>query len=217
MANPWQHIHDGPAARVPDFRHERALLDAGVRFVAGVDEVGRGPLAGPVAAAAVILDAHSIPHGLDDSKRLGGAMRESLFELVMAQAVAVGVALVPPAVIDRINIREASLLAMRRAVSALAIPPDVVLVDGADVPPHLRCTAHAIIGGDGISLSIAAASVVAKVMRDRLMIRLGSTHPVYAFEIHKGYGTARHLAAIRTHGGGEHHRRSFSPFKNGTP
>lgn len=217
MANPWQNIHSGPAGRAPDFRHEQLLLGAGARFVAGVDEVGRGPLAGPVAAAAVILDPRSIPAGLDDSKRLGEAMRESLFELVMAQAVAVGVALVPPALIDRINIREASLLAMRRAISALAIPPDAVLIDVRDVPPHLRCPAHALIGGDGISLSIAAASVVAKVMRDRLMVRLGSNHPVYAFEIHKGYGTPRHLAAIRAHGGIEHHRRSFSPFRNGTP
>ncbi len=197
--------------KLPDFKRERGLMLAGARRIAGVDEAGRGPLAGPVAAAAVILDPHALPAGLDDSKKLSAERREELFDAIMETA-SVGVALVPPAVIDRINIRQASLLAMRRAISALAAPPDYVLIDGRDVPEKLSAPAEAIIGGDALCLSIAAASIVAKVMRDRLMIRLGEAFPLYAFGSHKGYGTQRHRAAIMAHGASRHHRMSFAPL-----
>ncbi len=200
----------------PSYEREAALIRGGRGRVAGVDEAGRGPLAGPVAAAAVILDAGRIPPGLDDSKRLTEAAREALFDRIMAQAVAVGVALVPAATIDRINIRQATLLAMRRAVAALAVRPDHVLIDGNDIPDALPCPAEFVIGGDGLCASIAAASIVAKVTRDRLMRRLGAACPAYAFEVHKGYGTAVHRAAIAKHGPLPCHRRSFAPFKNGT-
>jgi ribonuclease HII len=185
-------------------------------LVAGVDEAGRGPLAGPVAAAAVILDAARIPAGIADSKTLNEEEREAAFAAIMAEAAAVSFALLPPADIDRRNIRMASLEAMRRAVAALSLRPTLVLVDGRDIPPGLPCPARAIIGGDGSEPAIGAASIVAKVMRDRLMSRLGMELPAYGFAVHKGYGTAKHRQAIADFGGTAHHRRSFAPFKNGT-
>jgi ribonuclease HII len=185
-------------------------------FVAGVDEAGRGPLAGPVAAAAVILDPAHVPAGIADSKTLSEAEREAAFAAILAGAVAVSFSLLPPAEIDRLNIRMASLEAMRRAVAALSVEPTLVLVDGRDIPPGLACPARAIIGGDGSEPAIGAASIVAKVMRDRLMARLGGELPAYGFAAHKGYGTAGHRQAIAAHGGTPHHRRSFTPFKNGT-
>ena len=194
---------------------ERRCYQQGFRAVAGVDEVGRGPLAGPVTAAAVILDpAHAI-HGLDDSKKLKAPQREALFAEILAESQ-VAVAFVPVTVIDRINIRQASLLAMRRAVEALNIQPDFALIDGRDVPPGLPCPAEAIIGGDGKSASIAAASIVAKVLRDRLMTRAALAYPGYGFEKHAGYGTPLHKAGIARLGPCRLHRLSFAPFKNGT-
>ncbi len=184
--------------------------------IAGVDEAGRGPLAGPVAAAAVILYPWRLPAGLGDSKALSEAQREIAFAEILEKAVAVSFALLPPVDIDRLNIRGATLEAMRRAVAGLAVPPDRVIVDGRDVPPGLPCPGRAIIGGDALEPAISAASIVAKVMRDRLMVRLGWECPAYGFEIHKGYGTVKHRAAIADHGGLGHHRRSFAPFKNGT-
>ncbi len=201
----------------PTYEREAMHRASGRLVVAGVDEAGRGPLAGPVAAAAVILDMGRIPPGLDDSKRLSELEREELFGLIMGEAVAVGVALVPAATIDRINIRQATLLAMRRAVAALSVRPDQVLIDGNDLPTGLPCPSEFIIGGDGLCVSIAAASIVAKVTRDRLMRRLGEACPAYAFEVHKGYGTPLHRAAIKQHGPSAYHRVSFAPFKNGTP
>jgi ribonuclease HII len=201
----------------PDFQRERTLNLGGMRHIAGVDEAGRGPLAGPVAAAAVILDPARLPEGLDDSKRLSETAREALHDIIMRDALAVGLALVPPATIDEINILQATFLAMRRALAALAIQPDHALIDGRDVPAGLRCPAEAIIGGDGLSASIAAASIIAKVSRDRLMRRLGAHCPAYSFEVHKGYGTALHRRAIGEHGVSAHHRRSFAPCRNGTP
>lgn len=186
------------------------------RLICGVDEAGRGPLAGPVAAAAVILDSGRVPAGLADSKTLREEARDALFPLILGQARAVAFALVPPAEIDRLNIRRATLECMRRAVAALAVRPDLVLVDGRDIPDGLPCPGRAIIGGDGIEASIAAASIVAKVMRDRLMRQLGSDCPAYGFEIHKGYGTLRHRQAVAREGASPHHRRSFAPFRNGT-
>jgi ribonuclease HII len=191
-------------------------MTGGRELIAGVDEAGRGPLAGPVAAAAVILDPLRTPAGIADSKVLTPEQREAAFVQILAEAAAVSFALLPPFDIDRLNVRAASLEAMRRAVAGLSIQPTLVLVDGRDVPPGLPCPAQAIIGGDGSSLAIGAASIVAKVMRDRLMARLGVELPAYGFALHKGYGTARHREAIAAHGGTIHHRSSFAPFKNGT-
>jgi len=184
--------------------------------VAGVDEAGRGPLAGPVAAAAVILDIRDIPEGLADSKVLSPEQRERAFLAITQKALAVSFALLPPADIDRLNIRAAALEAMRRAVVGLAIKPDRVIVDGRDIPPGLDCPCAAIVGGDASEPAISAAAIVAKVMRDRLMARLGVEWPAYGFEIHKGYPTAKHRMAIAAEGATIHHRRSFAPFKNGT-
>jgi ribonuclease HII len=185
-------------------------------LTAGVDEAGRGPLAGPVAAAAVILDPARIPDGVGDSKALTEAARERLFDIIVQDALAVSFCLLPPADIDRLNIRAASLEAMRRAVAGLSISPRLALIDGRDVPPGLNCPARAIIGGDASEPAIGAASIIAKVMRDRLMVRLGSELPAYGFEVHKGYGTVRHRSAITAAGATPHHRQSFAPFKNGT-
>ncbi len=189
---------------------------SGLEYVAGVDEAGRGPLAGPVAAAAVILDERDLPAGLADSKMLSEAARERAFEEITRKALAVSFALLPPAEIDRLNIRGAALEAMRRAVAGLSLRPHRVIVDGRDVPPGLTCPCLAIIGGDATMPAISAASIVAKVMRDRLMERIGLELPAYGFEIHKGYPTAKHRAAIDVAGASPHHRRSFAPFRNGT-
>ncbi len=181
--------------------------------VAGVDEVGRGPLAGPVMAAAVILDPADIPDGLDDSKRLSPKQREAVFPEILARAV-VGVGEASVAEIDEINILQASLLAMLRAVEALPIRPGHVLVDGRIIPCGLSIPASGVIGGDGASLSIAAASIVAKVTRDRLMVDLAQQHPGYGWECNKGYGSRSHIAALQDLGPTPHHRRSFRPLHN---
>ncbi|MBO0661661.1 ribonuclease HII [Jiella sp. MQZ9-1] len=196
----------------PDFNRERQLIANGRRRVAGVDEAGRGPLAGPVTAAAVILDPDDIPDGLDDSKALKASRREALFAEILAKAW-VAVSFASPAEIDRLNIRGATLLAMRRAVAALETTPDHALIDGRDVPPGLVCEAAAVIGGDAASQSIAAASIVAKVLRDRLMRRACLAFPGYGFSQHMGYGTAAHLEAIARLGPSPLHRMSFSPLK----
>ena len=198
---------------LPHFRYERQLVRKSVWPVAGMDEVGRGPLAGPVAAAAVILDPARLPKGVNDSKALTAEERETAYEDIMRHALAVSVAFASAAEIDAVNIRQASLAAMRRALAALAVAPHYVLVDGNDLPKALCCAGEAIIGGDARSLSIAAASIVAKVTRDRLMARLCSLFPVYGFSRHVGYATPEHLAAIARHGPCPYHRLSFSPFK----
>jgi ribonuclease HII len=180
---------------------------------AGVDEAGRGPLAGPVAAAAVILPETFDTAGITDSKALSDAQRQEAFLRILAGATAIGFALVPPAEIDRLNIRMASLIAMRRAVHALAFRPSLVLVDGRDVPPDLGFEVRTIIGGDASEPAIAAASIVAKVMRDRLMARLGAAVPGYGFEIHKGYPTPSHRAALERLGPLPDHRRSCKPVR----
>ncbi len=188
---------------------ERRLRIRGADIVAGIDEAGRGPLAGPVAAAAVILDPGDVPDGLDDSKLLPAARREELYDEIMGRALAVGIGFASVAVIDRINIRQATFAAMRQAVAALSLRPACLLIDGNDAPPHLPCPAETLIKGDSLSVSIAAASIVAKVLRDRLMVRLHEIHPVYDFKAHKGYGTAGHRAAIAAHGLSPHHRKLF--------
>ena len=193
----------------PTFRRERAAMKRGVWPVAGCDEAGRGPLAGPVVAAAVILDPKRVPRGLDDSKKLNAAMREKLYARICASAH-VAVAFAPPARIDRDNILQASLWALARAVAALPIRPQLVLVDGRDriVAP---CDCEAVVHGDAIVASIAAASIVAKVTRDRLMARLGLAHPGYGFERHMGYSVPEHFQALLRLGPTIHHRRSFAP------
>lgn len=180
--------------------------------IAGVDEAGRGPLAGPVVAAAVILDpARPIP-GLADSKRLPARRREHLAERVRAQARAVAVAVVEADAIDRLNILQATLVAMRDAIAALRPAPCAVLVDG-DRCPELDLPARAIVGGDACEPAIAAASIVAKVERDRIMTRLDGAHPGYGFGAHKGYGTRAHLEALHRLGPCAVHRRSFAPVR----
>jgi ribonuclease HII len=197
---------------VPDFSLELAARQAGHWPVAGTDEAGRGPLAGPVVAAAVILDPERIPHGLNDSKQLTLKQRELLFEEILATAH-VAIAASGPRHIDEKNILRASLDAMRRAIAGLAVAPALVLADGRDVPPGLSCPGKAVIKGDARSVSIAAASIIAKVTRDRMMTRAGLVYPAYGFDAHAGYGTARHRTAVDTSGPCPLHRMSFRPLR----
>ena len=185
------------------------MFVSGYRVVAGVDEAGRGPLAGPVSAAAVVLDPCDLPDGLDDSKALTALHREALYELIMAKALAVGIGFASVDEIDRINIRQATFAAMRRAVAALAQRPTYLLIDGNDLPPAMPCPVDTIVKGDALSASIAAASILAKVTRDRLMVRLHGQHPGYGFALHKGYATPAHREALRRLGPSSSHRRTF--------
>jgi len=196
----------------PDFVHEQKLISGGHRFVAGMDEAGRGPLAGPVVAASVILEPTNIPDGLNDSKALSAKRREQLFEEILTVAT-VGIAASSAGEIDRTDIRKASLRAMVRATAALAQQADYGLVDGRDIPPGLACPATALIKGDARSQSIAAASIIAKVVRDKMMIRAAEIYPDYGFEKHKGYGSALHLEAIKRLGPCPLHRMSFRPLR----
>jgi ribonuclease HII len=180
--------------------------------IAGVDEVGRGPLAGPVVAAAVILPHNFQDPGLRDSKKLSEKKRELFFDLINEQAIDVAIAEASVEEIDQINILRASLLAMRRAVGQLSTVPSLVQVDGKDLP-NIPYPGEAIIGGDDKILCISAASIIAKVTRDRLMMRLGQQYPAYGFEQHKGYGTAMHKKALAEHGITPIHRKSFAPIK----
>jgi len=197
-----------PPAR-PTFLRERAALKRGIWPIAGCDEAGRGPLAGPVVAAAVILDPKRIPRGLDDSKRLDRETRERLYAKICATAE-VSVVFGSTRRIDRDNILRASLWALARAVATLPVRPKLVYVDGRD-RIDAGCDCEAVIGGDGLVLSIAAASIVAKVTRDRLMVRLGAAHPGYGFEQHMGYAVPAHRAALQRLGPTSHHRQSFAP------
>jgi ribonuclease HII len=181
-------------------------------LIAGVDEAGRGPLAGPVVVAAVVFERGRYPDGLDDSKKLTALERARLHDLILARAT-VSIAIASRARIDKMNILRASLWAMSRAVAGLACRPDHVLVDGNMLPPGLACPAEAIVSGDALSVSIAAASIVAKVTRDRLMGCLGRAFPDYGFEEHKGYSTPGHFAALDRYGPCTHHRRSFAPVR----
>jgi ribonuclease HII len=198
--------------RGPSFAHERERHALGARYVAGVDEVGRGPLAGPVGVAAVIFAHDAKPlKGIDDSKKLDREQREALFPLILERALSVCVVFASAQEIDRYNIRGATLRAMARAVAGLSVRPDFALIDGRDVPEPLACPARAIVDGDELSLSIAAASIVAKVARDRLMARLDAHYPEYGFSGHCGYGTPAHLKALSRLGPTPLHRRSFKP------
>ncbi len=199
----------GDAVIRPTFRRERAALKRGVWPVAGCDEAGRGPLAGPVVAAAVILDPARIPRGMNDSKKLDREDRERLYDKICASAQ-VAVAFGSTARIDRDNILRASLWALAHAVKALPVQPKLVFVDGRD-KIDAGCDCQAVISGDALVLSIAAASIVAKVTRDRLMARLGAAHPGYGFERHMGYSVPEHFDALSRLGPTIHHRRSFAP------
>jgi len=193
----------------PTFRRERRWLVRGVWPVAGCDEAGRGPLAGPVVAAAVVLDPDNIPRGLNDSKKLDAPERGKLYEKICATAQ-VSVAFGSTARIDRDNILRASLWALARAVKTLPVKPRLVYVDG-NIKVDCGCDCEAVVSGDAIVASIAAASIVAKVTRDRLMARLGVAHPGYGFERHMGYSVPEHFRALKTLGPTPHHRRSFAP------
>ncbi len=194
----------------PDFSHETAAHALGHARVAGVDEAGRGPLAGPVVAAAVRFDPGAVPEGLNDSKALGAAARERLYPRIL-DAAEVGVGEASVAEIDALNILAAAHLAMRRALAALPRPADFALIDGNLLPKGLACPASALVKGDALSLSIAAASIVAKVTRDRIMVDLAQQHPGYGWEANKGYPSKAHLSALRNLGPSPHHRRSFAP------
>jgi len=197
--------------RRPTLEREAALWREGRRLVAGIDEVGRGPLAGPVVAAAVVFPPGTKPlRGLDDSKRLTAAARAEIAVAIRARALAIGVGAASVHEIDRLNIRRASILAMRRALDRLRCTPAYVLVDGLPCP-ELGVPHTAIIDGDARCQSIAAASVIAKTVRDRLMQLLALRHPGYLWERNKGYSTTAHLAALDAHGLTAHHRRSFQP------
>ena len=195
-------LHGGEGANA------RSLL------VAGVDEAGRGPLAGPLAVAAGILDPARPIAGLDDSKKLSAARREALYPLIIERALAYCVVLIEPAEIDRLNIFQATMAGMSRAVAGLAIAADEALIDGNQMPKNLSCPGRAIVGGDALEPAISAASILAKVSRDRLMLALDSAHPGYGFAVHKGYPTPAHLAALQRLGPCAQHRRSFAPVRN---
>ena len=198
---------------MPRYIYESRLLKTIAGPICGVDEAGRGPLAGPVVAAAVILDRKRIPKGLDDSKKLSGECREELYPRIMEMAVAVGVGEASVDEIDLVNIRQATHLAMARAVRSLAVKVEFALVDGND-PPALPCRCDTLVEGDARSLSIAAASIIAKVTRDRMMVALHDQHPGYNWRSNKGYGTAEHYAGLKRHGVTTHHRRSFGPIRD---
>jgi ribonuclease HII len=194
---------------------ELELFGQGFRLVAGVDEVGRGPLAGPVTAAAVVLDPDDVPDGITDSKAVPAELRDILCQAIMLRARAVGIGFATPEEIDAINIRQATFLAMRRSLAALPLRPDYMLVDGRDMPGTAGLPGEAMIKGDALCVSIAAASIVAKVARDRLMIRQHGRDPRYGFHRHKGYATAEHRFALAQHGPSRFHRRSFAPCVEG--
>lgn len=203
----------GAKLQICSLAHEDTLRARGLRFIAGVDEAGRGPLAGPVVAAAVLLPPGYTHPVLDDSKKLTSRKRDALFaELTADPAIVWSYAVVDVGEIDRINILRATHEGMRRAVAGLNTQPEHVLIDGLPVRPF-PVEQTALVGGDGLSFSIAAASVIAKVTRDRLMLELDTQFPYYGFAKHKGYGTAAHLAALKAHGPCPFHRRSFLPVR----
>ena len=191
---------------------ERAVRTEGYLRVAGLDEAGRGPLAGPVVAAAVILPEGLLLPGVTDSKQLSARRREQLFQTIIENAASYGIGIVDERVIDEINIREASLLAMERAVESISSPPDYLLIDGTARLPRCAIPQRPIVKGDCLSHSIAAASILAKVTRDRMMLELDARFPQYRFGRHKGYGTAEHMALLREHGPCDAHRRTFEPI-----
>ena len=197
----------------PHFQFETDALQAGALRVAGIDEVGRGPLAGPVTAAAVVLDPSCIPEGLDDSKALTAKRRAALCAAIL-DCAEVSVAHASVAEIDELNILRAAHLAMERAIAGLAHPPCLALIDGNMIPRGLQVPARAVVKGDALCLSIAAASIVAKISRDAIMWDLAQQFPGYGWETNAGYGSKSHIAALQNLGVTPHHRRSFRPVHN---
>lgn len=194
---------------MPDYSYEKSAKAKGYRLVCGVDEAGRGPLAGPVCAAAVILPEDTVINGLDDSKKLSEKKREALFEEIINKAVAYGIAFSDIKEIEEVNILGATYIAMCRAVDMLELRPDYVLIDGNRYPPMLDICGETVIKGDSKSMSVAAASILAKVTRDKLMTQYAEKYPEYQFEKHKGYGTKAHIEAIKKYGVTDIHRPSF--------
>jgi ribonuclease HII len=196
---------------MPTLAFDRQFLSDSVRVIAGTDEAGRGPLAGPVVAAACILPADFLPEGLDDSKKLTEKKREKLFDIITENAISYCIASASPEEIDQYNILEASLLAMRRAIAGLSLQPDLVLVDGC-IDRGFSMPAKAVVSGDALSPSIAAASILAKVTRDRMCIDMDAQYPQYGFAKHKGYPTPAHKLAVFEYGPCPYHRHSFLRF-----
>ncbi|PIR92469.1 ribonuclease HII [Candidatus Falkowbacteria bacterium CG10_big_fil_rev_8_21_14_0_10_44_15] len=199
-----------------DLSYELKLRDQGFTYIAGVDEAGRGPLAGPVVAAAVIFDFKAVPDELSklsDSKKLSAERREYFSKIIMERAAGWSLGLCDHATIDRINILQATFLAMKKALSALKVKPHIILVDGNLPLPNYSSPQQAIVNGDNLIFSIAAASVLAKVTRDRIMREMHAQYPRYFFNRHKGYGTKLHLDALKLYGPCEIHRQSFKPVK----
>ena len=192
---------------------EAEILQTGIFPVSGTDEAGRGPLAGPVCAATVILNPHRMPSGLKDSKKVTARQRPALFDEIVAHAVDWSYAFASVAEIDEHNILVATRMAMLRSFQGLRVRPAYALVDGTDVPEGLGCPARAVIDGDALSASCAAASIVAKTMQVRQAMAMHACNPEYRFDQHKGYGTAAHLEALRVHGVSPWHRRSFAPVR----
>lgn len=194
---------------MPDYSYEALAREKGFKAICGVDEAGRGPLAGPVCAAAVILPEDAEIKGLNDSKKLSEKKREALFDVVKNTAVAWSVAWASVEEIEKYNILNATFLAMNRAIEGLDIKSDYALIDGNRIPKDIKIPCETVVKGDSLSMSIAAASILAKVSRDRLMLELDKQYPMYEFKKHKGYGTAAHMALIREFGPCECHRPSF--------
>jgi len=197
-----------------NFSCERRLWRKGLKYVAGVDEVGRGPLAGPVVAAAVVFPPNVMLRGLEDSKRLTPKKREELFCEIKKKAAGIGIGMVGHRQIDRLKIGKANLLAMKKAVEKLSLSPDYLLIDGGRYKIDLPIEQRGISGGDGKCASIAAASIIAKVTRDRIMLRYHRRYPEYRFDCHKGYGTREHMRKIYRFGPSAIHRRSFYPVSS---
>lgn len=198
---------------MPDLlKYEKELYKKNISLIAGVDEVGRGPLVGPVVAAAVILPKNYELFGLTDSKKLSEKKRDAFYEILQTDAIAIGIGVISAKIIDEVNIYEASKLAMKEALSNLMIKPEYVLIDA--MPLDLDVDSTSIIHGDALSLSIAAASVIAKVTRDKMMYDLDKIHPEYGFAKHKGYPTKQHLQAIKKYGVLDNYRFSYKPVKN---
>ena len=194
---------------MPDYTYELASKEKGFNFVCGVDEAGRGPLAGPVCAAAVILPEGTAIDGLNDSKKLSEKKREILFDVIKEKSIAWSVAFASVEEIEEHNILNATFIAMNRAIEGLSLKADVALIDGNRVPKDIKIPCETVVKGDSKSMSIAAASVLAKVARDRLMLELDEKYPIYEKKKHKGYGTALHMDLIRKYGPSECHRPSF--------
>ncbi|MCK5320072.1 ribonuclease HII [Candidatus Parcubacteria bacterium] len=201
--------------KMPNLKLEKTLFQKGAKFIGGIDEAGRGPLAGPVVAACVVLDANfkinKETQEIKDSKKLSAVKREKLVDVIFASFTEVGIGICDHATIDRINILQATFLAMKKAIGALKQKPDFILTDGKFGIPNISIKQKAIINGDNLSLSIAAASIIAKVKRDEIMLELHEKYPQYGFDKHKGYGTKLHMEALQRHGSCPMHRKSFKP------